>query len=146
MFNHISHDASDTFSGKGVTLRPGSTGSYTTWSFTGDLPTGHSFYSDGRISASNSASVGDIEDLTITQQVIVGGKAFTKSIDVQIIVADQAPGAMYDTVGKKGWTTGSYADGSPHYPFATDASLDGGQRCLRPVQHQRRRPQHHRQH
>ncbi|MEC8045373.1 MAG: putative Ig domain-containing protein, partial [Candidatus Thermoplasmatota archaeon] len=126
MFNHISHDASDTFSGKGVTLRPGSTGSYTTWSFTGDLPTGHSFYSDGRISASNSASVGDIEDLTITQQVIVGGKAFTKSIDVQIIVADQAPGAMYDTVGKKGWTTGSYADGSPHYPFATDASLDGG--------------------
>ena len=56
MFNHISHEASDTFSVPGETLSARSGGSFTTFTVAGDLPADHSFYSDGRVVASSSAT------------------------------------------------------------------------------------------
>ncbi|MEK9865387.1 MAG: hypothetical protein VW544_03315, partial [Euryarchaeota archaeon] len=124
MFNHISHEASDTFSVPGETLRARSGGSFTDFSYAGDLPADHTFYSDGRVVASSSATPGDMGNVTITQRVSVGGQYLTRSIDARIIVADHAPEAMWDTVGRFGWTTGSGPNGEPHYPFETSDTFN----------------------
>ena len=133
LFNSISHEAEDNFAihQQYSNLVAESDGSLSSWAIVeGTLPQGLSINAaTGIISGTPTSltTLGQEADITLRQSVSVGGESIFRTIDVTVIVADRAPEVLYDTVGKKGWSTGS-SSGAAHYPFET--ALNNGEYML----------------
>ena len=129
LFNSISHEVEDNFAihQQSNTLWAESDGSLSTWAILeGTLPQGLYLNTNtGTIHGTPTSltTLGQEADITLRQSVSVGGESIYRTLDVTVIVADRAPEVLYDTVGKKGWSTGS-SSGADHYPFET-AILNG---------------------
>ncbi len=129
LFNSISHEAENNFAihQQANQLVAESDGSLSSWAILeGTLPQGLTLNTNsGTISGSPTSltTLGQEADITLRQSVSVGGESIYRTLDVTVIVADRAPEVLYDTVGKKGWTTGT-SSGTEHYPFET-AILNG---------------------
>ena len=123
LFNSISHEVEDNFAihQQSNQLMAESDGSLSSWAIIeGTLPQGLSINAATGISGTPTSltTLGQEADITLRQSVSVGGESIFRTIDVTVIVADRAPDVLYDTVGKKGWSTGS-SSGAAHYPFET---------------------------
>jgi hypothetical protein len=133
LFNSISHEAEDNFAihQQYTNLVAESDGSLSSWAIVeGTLPQGLSINAATGIISGTPASLttlGQEAEITLRQSVSVGGESIFRTIDVTVIVADRAPEVLYDTVGKKGWSTGS-SSGADHYPFET--ALNNGVHML----------------
>jgi len=133
LFNSISHEAEDNFAihQQYNQLMAESDGTLTSWAVVeGTLPQGLSINAATGIISGTPTSLtttGQEADITLRQSVSVGGESIFRTIDVTVIVADRAPEVLYDTVGKKGWSTGS-SSGADHYPFET--ALNNGVHML----------------